>query len=413
MSMQFNSKICLTVGVASLLLASVANLHLSSQSNTQQLSLAAIQPPQSATLPNTPTALQASNKQNKNVTAFYSVIDEWKKYQYSINGNQVLKTSKLPATKVNFNQADLLTVLINTKQYFQEHAQEDPDIARNGILVTQGVTVQDVLNTLDYMIKILQEDIANNRPTRLQDANFINANFRVIKWSANNTQNPQQQQLRITKYAAFTHPGSHTKTAKYSIPLYGLKPEFSNDQFYTRYTKQDVLSGIYEPGGKEHGKVEPLAYLTREGLEAALLQGTVLVNFTDGTKAFFNVDKNNGISYIRGLKPTEQKRYWYFRQVDAIKGYGYKIDAKISIKPGVTFAGDVLNVGLGRIIVLEYNQGRRKQLKMGILADTGGAFLPNLHQLDYLAGIFNSEREFNQYIRQLPEYANAYILVKK
>lgn len=409
MSMQFNQKICLQIGVTSLLFASIASSHLFSQSKTQSLSLAALEPTQPLTTPQT----TSDNKQNKPVTAFYSVIDEWKKYQYNVNAQQVLKTSQLPKAKIDFEQTDLLTVLINTRKYFQDYAQEDPDISRNGILVTQNVTVQDVINTLDFMINILQEDIANKRPTRLQDPNFINANFRVIKWTAYKPENRKQQQLRITKYAAFTHPGSRTKTAKYNIPLYALKPEFSNDQFYTKYTKQDVLSGIYEPGGKEHGKVEPLAYLTREGLEAALMQGTVLVNFTDGTKTFFNVDKNNGISYVRGLNPKQQKRYWYFRQVDSIKGYGYKLDAKISIKPGVTFAGDVLNIGLGRIIVIEYNQGRRKRLKMGILADTGGAFLPNLYQLDYLAGIFNSETEFNRYIRQLPEYANAYILVKK
>jgi trehalose-6-phosphate synthase len=47
------------------------------------------------------------------------------------------------------------------------------------------------------------------------------------------------------------------------------------------------------------------------------------------------------------------------------------------------------------------------------MADTGGAFLPNLHQLDYLAGIFQNQKEFRQYIQKLPEYANAYILVKK
>jgi hypothetical protein len=119
------------------------------------------------------------------------------------------------------------------------------------------------------------------------------------------------------------------------------------------------------------------------------------------------------MSYIRGLKATAQKRYWYFRQVDAIKGYGYKIDAKISIKPGVTFAGDVLNIGLGRVVVMEHTQNGRKQLQMGVIADTGGAFLPNLYQLDYLAGIFPSQKSFRQYISKLPEYANAYFLVKK
>jgi hypothetical protein len=343
----------------------------------------------------------------------YSVINEWKQYQYSINSHQVLTTGKLPNNQINFNQTDLLSVLTNTREYFQKYASEDPDLQRTGILITQGVTVKDILKTLDFMITVLEEDIANKRTTRLQDPNFINANFRVIKWSAHNPENPQQKQLRITKYAAFIHPGSREKTSEYNTPIYALKEELSQDKFYTKYTKQDVLSGIYEPGGKEFGKVKPIAYLTRNGLEAALMQGTVLVNFTDGTKEFLNVDKNNGMSYIRGVKATSQKRYWYFKEVDAIKGYGYKIDAKISIKPGVTFAGDVLNIGLGRIIVIEDNQSGKKQLKMGVIADTGGAFLPNLYQLDFLAGTFASEKDFQQYIHKLPEYTNAYILVKK
>jgi hypothetical protein len=343
----------------------------------------------------------------------YSVINEWQKYQYSINSNQVLTTGKLPNNQINFNQGDLLSVLTNTREYFEKYSSEDPDIQRTGILITQGVTVKDILKTLDFMITVLEEDIANNHTTRLQDPNFINANFRVIKWSAHNPENPQQKQLRITKYAAFIHPGSREKTSEYNTPIYALKEELSQDKFYTNYTKQDVLSGIYEPGGKEFGKVKPIAYLTRNGLEAALMQGTVLVNFTDGTKEFLNVDKNNGMSYIRGLKATSQKRYWYFKEVDAIKGYGYKIEAKISIKPGVTFAGDVLNIGLGRIIVIEDNQSGKKRLKMGVIADTGGAFLPNLYQLDFLAGTFASEKDFQQYIHKLPEYTNAYILVKK
>jgi membrane-bound lytic murein transglycosylase len=263
------------------------------------------------------------------------------------------------------------------------------------------------------MIVVLEEDISNKRTTRLQNPNFINANFRVIKWSAHNPENPQQKQLRVTKYAAFIHPGSRQKTSTYNTPIYAINEEVSQEKFYTQYTKQDVLSGIYEPGGKEFGKVKPIAYLTRSGLEAALMQGTVLVNFTDGTKEFLNVDRNNGMSYIRGLKATAQTRYWYFKEVDAIKGYGYKIDAKISIKPGVTFAGDVLNIGFGRIIVIEDNQSGQKRLKMGVIADTGGAFLPNLYQLDFLAGTFTSERAFEQYIQKLPEYTNAYILVKK
>ncbi len=439
----FNQKFRLTVGCAGLLLVGLASSYLYTQSKTkylttqaqgltQQENSALLQPHISLTsnqVPHTFTssfqnsfvAPQKTDKQNfpsssqdlLAASTSYPVVDEFKKYKYSVKGSQVFSSVKLPSNKVNFNQTDLLTVLVNTRKYFQEYASQDPDIQRTGILATQGITIQDVLKTLDFMSAVLKEDIANRRASRLQDPKFINANFRVIKWTAYNPKNKQQKQLRITKYAVFTHSGSRKKTSTFNTGIYSLKDNSNNDKFYTRYTKQDVLSGIYEPGGREYGKVQSLAYLTRTGLEEALMQGTVLINFTDGYKAFFNVDRNNGMAYVRGLKPTAQKRYWYFREVDAIKGYGYKIDAKISIKPGVTFAGDVLNVGLGKVIVIEQTRGGRKHLQMGVMADTGGAFLPNLYQLDFLAGIFKNQKEFGQYVTQLPDYATAYFLVKK
>jgi hypothetical protein len=428
MSIRFNRKLLLTLGFATVSLVSLGSTYLYTQSKTQQqISQTSSQPVRVLTtsFQNALTVQQTSDENigkhnttssSKELVAAstpYKVIDEFKKYKFSVNGSQVLSSGKLPTAKVNFNQKDLLFVLSNTRKYYQDYAKQDPDILRTGLLGTSGVTLQDTLKTLDFMIAVLKEDIANNRATRLQDPNFINANFRVIKWTAYKPQNPEQKRLRITKYAVFTYPGSRKKTSTYNTAIYSLKDNSRTDNFYTRYTKQDVLSGIYEPGGKEFGKVEPIAYLTREGLEEALMQGTILINFTDGSKVFFNVDRNNGIPYIRGVKPTAQKRYWYFKKVDAIKGYGYKIDAKISIKPGVTFAGDVLNIGLGRVIVMEYGQGRNKRLRMGVIADTGGAFLPNLYQLDFLAGIFKNQKDFGRYISQLPEYANAYILVKK
>lgn len=429
MSMLFNQKVRITVGFATLLITGFASSYLYTQSKNKQLTQ---QSPRTENLAFTQQQISlASNIQNtfkKNInkqnassskrelaqaSKAYSVIDEAQKPKFNVNSSQVFSSGKLPTTKVNFNQSDLLTTLSNTRKYFQYYGSLDPDVQRTGLLGAQGVTVKDILKTLDFMIVVLQEDIANRRTTRLQDSNFINSNFRVIKWSAYNPQKSQQERLRITKYAVFTHPGSRKKTSTFNIPLYSLKDDLAASKFYTRYTKQDVLSGIYEPGGREYGKVEPLVYLTRKGLEEALLEGTILVNFPDGSKTYFNVDRNNEIAYVRGLAATAQKRYWYFREVDAIKGYGYKIDAKISIKPGVTFAGDVLNIGLGKIIVLEYNKSGRKNLQMGIIADTGGAFLPNLHQLDFLAGIFKNNKDFGQHIQEFPDYAQAYILVKK
>ena len=345
--------------------------------------------------------------------AAYQTIDEYHHDRFRVDGNQVIATGNLPDVNVRFNEADLLTVLQNTQAYFQTYAAENPDVQREGILGAQNVTLPDVLNTLEFMIDTLQEDIINHQPTRLKDPTFINAHFRVFQWSAYNPADPGQRLLRITKYAVFTHPGSRTQTDVFNVPLYRLNEDAESDRFYLNYTKQEVLSGIYEAGGAEFGRVEPLAYLTRESFEDALMQGTILVNFSDGSSAFFNVDRNNGIAYNTNLSPYQQGRYWYFQPVDAIKGYGHTSEAKISIEPGVTFAGDVLNIGLGRIVVLEYNNGGQEQLQLGIIADTGGAFLPNLHQLDFLAGVFRDRNDFYAATSQLPEYAKAYLLIKE
>jgi hypothetical protein len=414
MSLIFTQKLRLAVSLATLLLISLAGGYLYTHSKTKQAQKQ-LTTQENFDLPQQHITFVSSSDKAAAVqpASSYPVIDEMQNYKFRVNSSDLFSSGQLPSVKVDFNQSDLLTVLSNTRKYFQDYAHQDPLVLRSGVLESQGVSVQDVLKTLDFMIAVLQEDIAHGRTTRLKDPNFITTHFRVIKWSPYNPHRSNQTKLRITKYAVFTHPGSHTRTATFNTPIYSLKSNFSQNKFYTRYTKKDVLSGIYESGGKEQGKVETLAYLTRNGLEEALMEGTILVDFVDGSKAFFNVDRNNEMSYIRGVPAAEQKRYWYFKQVDAIKGYGYKIDAKISILPKVTFAGDVLNIGLGKVIVTEYIQGGEKHLHLGVIADTGGAFLPNLHQLDYLAGIFRNQQDFEEHSRVLPDYVTAYILVKK
>ena len=343
----------------------------------------------------------------------YQVIDELKQPQFMAQSRNILKAASLPNSQVKFNAADLLVVLKSTRKYFKNRLDSDPDLQREGILGTQGVKVVDIVKTLDFMVLTLQQDLKAKRSPRLQDPKFLNTNFKAIQWTAFNPTITDEKRVRMTKYAVFTHRGSRTPTKEFNAGLYALKPGTDIDAIRLKYTKQDILKNIYEPNGTEFGAVEPLAYLDREGLESALMEGTILVKFTDGKSAFFNVDRNNNLPYIKGLDPTEQKRYWYFKPVNNIKGFGQTIETKISLKPGVTFAGDVLNIGLGRIVVTENAIDGKPQLRMGIIADTGGAFLPNLHQLDFLAGVFDSKADFASYTRKLPEYTKAYILVKR
>ncbi len=373
-----------------------------------------VMPPGSASIgpSNSPTITPSTPPATSKSTEQYQVIDELKKNQFKVSSQKVLSPGILPPAAVNFDAQKLLKVLNNTKAYFAQNINTDPDLSRDGILANQGVTVTDTVNTLNFMTQVLQEDLAAKRPLRLQNNDFIKKNFQVIKWNAANPKEPDRKQVRMTKYAVFTHPGSRTKTPLYDTALYQIKDN-QIDTDYRKYTKQQVLDGVYESSGTQKGGAKPLAYLTRDALEDALMEGTTVIKFADGSQSIFNVDRSNEVPYIKGLDKRQQKRYWYFKQVQNIKGYGHKMEAKIPIEPGVTFAGDVLNIGLGKIVVIEDRKGKNKQLRLGVIADTGGAFLPNLHQLDFLAGVFDNQQKFKEYTKQLPEYTNAYFLVKK
>ncbi|APB33115.1 hypothetical protein GlitD10_0801 [Gloeomargarita lithophora Alchichica-D10] len=340
----------------------------------------------------------------------YTVVDEFGQSQYRVNPQRIFREQPLPPGQVSFDPEELLIVLINTRRYFREQGERDAVIQRPGVLGGVGVQVEDVTRTLDFMIETLLHDLTQAQPIRLQNPDFVRTHFRVLAWQAHRPQGNDSSQLRLTKYAVFRHPGRRQPQGEFTQALYSINDAWAGSEFYKKYTKQEVLAGAYAPGRPDAEKVTPLAYLTRTGLEEALLQGTIFIQFPDRTTSYFNVDRNNGLAFVRGVSPWEQKRYWYFREVNAIRGYGSEIGNKIAIRPGVTFAGDVWNVGLGRIVLLERAPG---QWMLGAIADTGGAFLPNLAQLDYLAGIFDGRREFFAYNRRLPEYTQAYILVKK
>ena len=49
-------------------------------------------------------------------------------------------------------------------------------------------------------------------------------------------------------------------------------------------------------------------------------------------------------------------------------------------------AGDIYNLGLGKLVALE--DPKSGELRLVVLGDTGGAFQPNLFQLDDFAGAF-------------------------
>lgn len=354
---------------------------------------------------------------------FTLVNEEGKQVQTIKASSYFTPATALGAGKIETDPQKLAAVARTTLSYIKGHAGNPAVHA--GLFKEMGVSLAQVEKTLQTIIKTVDEDTKAKRPSRLLQSAFLEKNFRLIKWKADGAGakshkvNVPDARIRLTKYVVFEAKGKPNKTAENNIALYAIPDEeakLTAEQADARkdsllrfkYTKQQVVAGALE--GKA---VKPLVWLNRQGLEDALLQGSIMVTMPDGKKRMFNVHRNNGIAYDRRIKdPRLQNRYWYFKEVAGILGYGQ--DDKIVIQPGVTFAGDVYNLGLGKLVAIRYPQaGGKTALRLGLIADTGGAFVPNLYQLDYLAGVYPDRASFQKGIASLPEYADAFVLIAR
>lgn len=321
----------------------------------------------------------------------------------------------------NFNAVALCSTAKNTLAYLNKGQSYDPQVIHSGTII--NIPVSRIKATLIF--------ICQNQ-SKLNDPAFIKQHFEFIRWYPDVTHAKQlsagkpllinlpNDRILMTKYYVHLAKADTRKTAASPYALYGLpadeqsltyeeaeaKPELTR----FKYGKQAILAGALNKK-----QVPRLAYLSRDDLEAALLQGTVVADFgsTAGTK-IFNVHRNNNIAYNRLKTPYEQERFWYFKEVDGVKGYGKDAEYKITVNPEVTFAADLNQLGLGKLLMIQYREKSGVLIsRAGILADTGGAFDNNLYQVDYLAGSYPGKNAFYQATRQLPDYVQAYFMVLK
>lgn len=325
------------------------------------------------------------------------------KGRYEFNGNELCATAK------------------HTLAYLNKGVVYDPQVIHGGKVVT--IPLSRVKATLIF--------ICQNQD-KLSDPDFIKQHFDFIRWlpdlnranqlSAHKPllQHLPKDRILMTKYYVHLAQASAVPTANrpfalYAIPLdeSSLTLEQANNKsnlIRFKYGKQAILKGALK-----NKSVPELAYLSRDDLESALLQGTVVADFGPNLgKKIFNVHRNNNIAYDRTINPYKQERFWYFKQVDGIKGYGKDADHKITVNPEVTFAADLTQFGLGKMLMIQYHDKSGNLIsKAGIFADTGGAFDDNLYQVDYLAGSYPGKEAFYQATRNLPDYVDAYFMVLK
>jgi len=325
--------------------------------------------------------------------------------------------------QISTQPQDLAAVARETLRFLEQHP-DNPAVTA-GMLADIGVSLADVKKTLQKIVETVEADQRQGGPQRILNEAWLKEHFRLVRWKADRQGAAEHkvqvsdQRLRITKYVVFEAQGAAAPSASHCCALYALPDEEAGlsaeaaelkkaQLLRYRFTKQQVINGALKNQG-----VKPLVWLTRQGLEDALMQGSIRVRMPNGQQRMFNVHRNNGIAYDRSIKePRQQKRYWYFQEVRGILGYGQ--DDKVKVEPAVTFAGDVYNLGLGKLIGIRYPlAGGKTAFRLGVLADTGGAFVPNLYQLDYLAGVFPDRAAYQKAVQALPTYAETFILIAR
>lgn len=322
----------------------------------------------------------------------------------------------------HMNSKALCETAKETLAYLNQGQAYDPQVIHEGKLFV--LPLSRVKATLDFICKHQQE---------LNDPRFIKQHFDFYRWYPDLAQtkrlrtkktliaNTPFDKILMTKYyvhraKASARPTQDCPYALHALPLDEVNltlEEAKANPSLTRfqYGKQAILKGALVDK-----KVPVLAYLSREDLEAALMQGTVMASFGEHPRQekTFNVHRCNDIAFDKAKHPFQQDRYWYFKPVKGIKGYGKDAEYKITVQSEVTFAADLKQLGLGKLLMVQYPDEKGNQvMRAGILADTGGAFQNNGYQVDFLAGSYPNQAAFHQAVRHLPDYVSAYFMVVK
>lgn len=338
------------------------------------------------------------------------------------------------SAQINFAQgnwatdpAKLCEVANETLLYLNKGAEYDANAIHGGKVKGASFPLARVKATLLYIC-----ELAKTNPKALTDPSFIANNFELVRWYpdvagaqklAKNKPllaNIPNDQILQTKYYVRIADGSKVKQASHPQALYGLPfdeaklPLAEADALGSKITrfqlgKQQIVKGALE---RQPLRAPALVWLSREDLEGALLQGTAVV--PNGNKyRYYNVHRTNGIPYDRKIAPELQQRYWYFKEVKSVLGYGKDADYKIPIQPEVTVAGDIPQLGLGKLILLATKEHGTITYRLTVLADTGGAFANNLYQLDWLSGYYRGWDDYYAANKHRADYSSSWILVKK
>lgn len=315
-----------------------------------------------------------------------------------IEPGTVFSPATLAGGRVVTDPPALRRVATDTLRYLRAHPA---DPAQGTMLAELGIGTERLHRSLAL--------VAAATDAELLDPAWIAAHFDYYRWTPPPGGRTAKLglapgELRLTRYLVVQVDGRAVPDATYAEAIYADPGESAR----RRYTRREVMEGAYDQGG-----ATPLAWLREEHVHDAIMQGSVQVTFPDGVSRLYNVEASNGIPYEGGKRGRDQDRYWYFAEVPAPRGYGVAGGDHVILEAGVAVAGDVYNLGLGRLVAIQHPSREGAVLRLAVLADTGGAFQPNLSQLDWFGGAFPTHAALYSGWKDLPDRVSAGILVAR
>ena len=286
-----------------------------------------------------------------------------------------------------------------------------------GVFSSHGITIDDVKRTLRFVQKTVETS-----PEKMADRNFLDDNFNFYRWYVKSEHGHvlhghygPPDYIRTTSYLITQIPGSLMKKGEYNIPLYSvptdekdmtpLHIEQNKERLLRfRYTRKEIIDGAFD----KNIETTILGWVTLEDYKELVLQGSAIIEFKKGIKKLCRVAKSNN------KKGSDNYYFFSFKDksVDPKK-------TKFPIKPdpvqGVTLAGNIEGLGLGKLFLMVSHDHRNHNLeaRYGLLTDTGEAFKNNFHQVDMFAGYFGHKKDFSQYILGLPHTTKMYCMIQK
>ncbi len=322
--------------------------------------------------------------------------------------------------KVIIDSANLTEIADHTAEFLKKvHTSKYTSVSIGSVFKDTDITLKDVEDTVDFIARM-----GRLHPEWLRGTWFYTQYFDFYRWHTDHAcfhkEGPfplgwlrPPHAVRITNYRTLSISASDHKTKQYYYPLYEVPsdekkhvPSYiaSHRGEFLRFmfTLPQILAGALEGNPKTH----VIAWVTEDGYRECAMQGSGLLAFKDGTTCMVQITGHNN---------KDKKDRYFFVQRAKPRPKAGKHPVKVDPIPGVSFAGDIDALGFGKVFVFigRNSQTLEKEMRVGVLVDTGGAFKDNLCKLDLFLGHFDNVLQFREAQTKFPHSAQVYMIIKK